>query len=81
MRIKVLFFSSLKEKLGKTSEEFKFTGNLSITELKNFLISKYPEGKDILNNSMFAVNEQYVDEKYLLKNGDTIAIIPPVSGG
>ena len=81
MRIKVLFFSSLKEKLGKTSEEFEFTGSLSITELKNFLIAKYPEGKDILNNSMFAANEQYVDEKYTLKNGDTIAIIPPVSGG
>lgn len=81
MKIKILFFSSLKEKLGISSKEVEFNENLSISDLKIYLTNKYPNVKDIINNSMFAVNEQYVDNNYLLKDEDTVAIIPPVSGG
>jgi molybdopterin converting factor small subunit len=30
---------------------------------------------------MVAVNEEYVDTNYILKDGDVVALIPPVSGG
>lgn len=80
MRVKVLYFSSVKDKLGIQSEEIEFKGN-TIADLKHFLAEKYPQIKENLEKVMFAVNEEYADPSINLKDGDTVAIIPPVSGG
>lgn len=80
MRVKVLYFSSVKDKLGIQSEEIEFKGN-TIADLKQFLAEKYPQVKENLEKVMFAVNEEYADPGINLKDGDTVAIIPPVSGG
>jgi len=81
MRIKVLYFSSIKDKLKKASEEIEISEGKTIKDLKEYLSEKYPDIKNILDKSMFAVNEEYKAETYSLENGDIVAIIPPVSGG
>ena len=81
MRIKVLYFSSVKDKVGIPSEEFELTGNSTISDLIKLISEKYPQIEDSLKNSMFAVNEEYASTDQELKEGDTVAIIPPVSGG
>lgn len=81
MEIKVLYFSSVKYKIKKSNEQFEIDENTTIEELLKVLKDKYPEIKDILENTMIAVNEEYKDKKYILKNNDVVAIIPPVSGG
>ncbi|HIE58749.1 MAG TPA: molybdopterin converting factor subunit 1 [Persephonella sp.] len=81
MKIKVLYFSSVKDKLKKQIEEFEIRENTTIEEFISLLQEKYPEIKDVLKNIMIAVNEEYKDKKYILKNNDVVAIIPPVSGG
>ena len=81
MKIKLLYFSSLKDRLKKSSEEIEVSGNITILELLNYLKAKYPEIKDNLDNVMTAVNEEYKDRNYILKDGDIVALIPPVSGG
>jgi molybdopterin converting factor small subunit len=35
----------------------------------------------LLANAAIAVNEEYVDGDVRLQPGDTVALIPPVSGG
>ena len=81
MRIKVLYFSSIKDKIGITSENIKIAENSTVSDLIKLLSEKYPQIKDSLKNSMFAVNEEYASIEQELKEGDTVAIIPPVSGG
>ncbi|RUM49044.1 MAG: molybdopterin converting factor subunit 1 [Hydrogenothermus sp.] len=81
MKIKVLYFSSVKDKIKKSNEQFEIDENTTIEKLLKILKDKYPEIKDILENTMIAVNEEYKDKKYILKNNDVVAIIPPVSGG
>jgi len=81
LKIKVLYFSSVKDKLKKQIEEFEIRENTTIEEFISLLQEKYPEIKDVLKNIMIAVNEEYKDKKYILKNNDVVAIIPPVSGG
>ena len=81
MRIKVLYFSSIKDKIGITSENIEIAENSTINDLIKLLSEKYPQIKDSLQNSMFAVNEEYASIDQELKEGDTVAIIPPVSGG
>jgi molybdopterin synthase sulfur carrier subunit len=81
MRIKLLYFSSIKDKIKRNSEDLELDKAITIGELKGILKEKYKEIAEILDKSMFAVNENYVSEDYQLKDGDTVAVIPPVSGG
>ncbi len=81
MRIDILYFSSLKDKLKKSKETLEIQNELDLDSLIQFLKQKYPEISENLDNVMVAVNEEYVDKNYRLKSGDIVALIPPVSGG
>lgn len=78
--IEVLFFAAIKEKVGQdkwiVEEEL-----MTIGQLKSKLLQSYPDLKQELNRSMFAVNEQFAEDDTRLHSGDQVAIIPPVSGG
>lgn len=77
--IKLLYFAILREKLGKQEEMLEFSG--SVAELRRLLIEREPHLADVLKVCLFAVNQEYVGEDYILKGGETVAVIPPVSGG
>ncbi len=77
--MRVLYFSMVRERVGKEEEELEFRG--SVGEFKEFLSSKHPEIKELINGIKLAVNEEYVGDDYMLKGDETVAIIPPVSGG
>jgi molybdopterin synthase sulfur carrier subunit len=77
--IKLLYFAILREKLGKQEEMLEFSG--SVGELRRLLVEKEPHLADVLKVCLFAVNQEYVEEDFILKGGETVAVIPPVSGG
>lgn len=77
--MKILYFSILKEKLGKQDENIE--DQMSIEELKDFLKQKYPTVKELVDISKVAVNGEYKEESFFISKDDTVAIIPPVSGG
>ncbi|MDQ0298165.1 molybdopterin synthase sulfur carrier subunit [Salibacterium salarium] len=76
--IKVLFFARLQEELGKDNMELD-TAGWTIDELKNWLEAEY--NLDGVTQTMTAVNEEFTDGSHILASGDTVAFIPPVSGG
>ena len=78
MEVKVLYFANVRETLGKDFEIIKFTGKTT-DDLKTLLKNKYPQIAIILDISRFAVNGEYYEGE--LKEGDVVAVIPPVSGG
>lgn len=76
--IKVLFFAHLKDAVG--NEEVSIEGNQwTVAGLKNKIAADY--GLEELATVMTAVNEEFADDETVLSDGDTIAFIPPVSGG
>jgi molybdopterin synthase sulfur carrier subunit len=77
--IKLLYFAILREKLGKQEEMLEFFG--SVGELRKLLVEREPHLADVLKVCLFAVNQEYVEEDFILKGGETVAVIPPVSGG
>ncbi len=81
MRIDILYFSSLKDKVKKNKETVDVDPDTNLNQLIQFLKQKHPEISQNLDNVMVAVNEQYVEKDYSLKEGDIVALIPPVSGG
>ncbi|MBJ2174308.1 MoaD/ThiS family protein [Aureibaculum sp. A20] len=80
MQIKLLLFGIVKDIVGKNTTELEIIPNTTITDFKSILIEQYPKLVPYKNFSV-AVNENYVDDTYLIKANDVIAIIPPVSGG
>lgn len=76
--INVLFFAELQEAAGSEKVRVEADG-LSVGELKSKLLSSYELTN--LDHAMIAVNEEYSREDTVLKNGDVVAFIPPVSGG
>jgi sulfur-carrier protein len=76
--ITILFFAGHQETIGKDQIEWK-RAPITIRELKKELQETYPDLK--LENSMIAVNEEYAADDMEIKDDDTVAFIPPVSGG
>lgn len=77
--IKVLLFAAFEEAVGQREVTLEET-SLSVAQLKKKLASDY-QGLPSLEHVMIAVNEEYVEEDTIIKANDTVAIIPPVSGG
>lgn len=76
--VKVLFFAQLQERIG-TSELTLNVENVTVSELKKRLEQEYSlTFEDFI---MTAVNEEYAYHETIVHNGDTVAFIPPVSGG
>ena len=78
--MKVLAFGIVKEILGGASVIVPMDNNISVTILKTWLEEQYPRLKQ-LSSFMIAVNGEYASADTVIKPGDEIAIIPPVSGG
>jgi molybdopterin synthase sulfur carrier subunit len=78
MEVKVLYFAKIREELGKNSETIRLTGKTT-EDLRVLLKNKYPNLAPIIEISRIAVNGEYYEGP--LREGDTVAIIPPVSGG
>ena len=79
MKVQVLAFGIAKDIFGKPILNIELQSN-TITDLKDTLETNYPELKK-LSSYMVAVNNEYASGESELKEGDEIAIIPPVSGG
>ncbi|MBP2243204.1 molybdopterin synthase sulfur carrier subunit [Cytobacillus eiseniae] len=75
---KVLFFAHLKDAVGEEVIELDTNGK-SVVEIKELMKEKYPALN--LENVMAAINEEFASDEDILQAGDTIAFIPPVSGG
>lgn len=86
--IKVLFFASAREAAGNISETTIQLEDASTTTtttgIRHALANLYPGLADMVldeTNLTLALNEEYVTQEMPLKDGDTIALIPPISGG
>ncbi|MFD1065663.1 molybdopterin converting factor subunit 1 [Oceanobacillus locisalsi] len=76
--IRLLFFADIQEKMGKSQLAYD-CDSVTIRELKEQLKTAY--GLFEIDHVMTAVNEEYAMEEDMVKAGDTVAFIPPVSGG
>ncbi len=80
--MEVLLFGIAKDIVGQTLYSLgdSVDGPNSVLELKQHMVQQFPEfGK--LSSLAIAVNSEYAADDVSLKQGDEIAIIPPVSGG
>ncbi len=77
MKIYIKYFASIRDVMGKHSEDLDVENNLTVDRLW----VKLTLNLQINMKVMFAVNHKYVDKDFKLKQGDEIAFFPPVTGG
>lgn len=80
MELKLLYFGISRDHANKDEERLKVKEGLRVSDIREELKQKYPSLEDIQNFAM-AVNESYAEDDLRLEDGDTVAVIPPVSGG
>jgi MoaE-MoaD fusion protein len=79
--VSVLFFGAARDAVGH--EEIELTINPGSTAAQVFeqLAWSHPELQRFGKSLLLAVNQEYADLKREVRNGDEVAIFPPVSGG
>ena len=84
VEITVIFFAKSRELVKKESAQLFVNTPLSYTELKQQLTQFFPQLIPIQESFILALNQEYIraDQGLLdLSSVDTIAVIPPISGG
>jgi len=81
MKITVLLFAQLRELLGKEKIEIELQPQATARNTLDSLFDDKNQVKEISNHLLFAINQNYVQPNTILKDGDELALIPPVSGG
>jgi len=77
MAIKVKFFAQLREQLGKNSLSISFESPITISALWETISPDL----SMPNNTLCAINLEYVSRETEIKDGDEVAFFPPVTGG
>jgi len=77
MSIKIVYFASLKESLGRADDELALSGLATV----NDIWSLANPGKSLPAHILAAVNMEYVERDTTVKDGDEVAFFPPVTGG
>lgn len=85
MSVKVLYFASLREHMLRGQDEIDLPADITTVErLKNYLSEKDPllkEAFEKMPRLRCSVNQEMVNDRHHVKDGDEIAFFPPVTGG
>jgi len=85
MKLKVLYFASLREKLGKDAEEIELpAGIANVAALRSHLQRRGGAYEHAFAEKALvraAVNQDMVQATAAIKAGDEVAFFPPVTGG
>jgi len=77
--ITILLFANLREEIGSDQLIISEKQEMTVQQLKEWLKASYC--LQSLDRVMVAVNEEFVTDEEMIKAGDIVALIPPVSGG
>ena len=81
MRIPVTFYSYFKDLTGCASTTEELPAESTLADLYARLISRFPKLAAMEKSTLMAVDVEYQARDYVLKDGDAIALFPPVQGG
>jgi MoaE-MoaD fusion protein len=82
VRITVKLFASLREAAGASDLDEQFDGeSITVAEFTQRFADRRPALKPQLETVAVAVNEQYARGEAPIRDGDVVALIPPIAGG
>ena len=77
MSVTVKFFASLRESIGKADAQLDFQTGSSVADIW----AQASDNQTMPNNTLCAINMEYVDRETVVADTDEVAFFPPVTGG
>ena len=82
LRVRVLFFGAAREAVGDSEIELELTAPADTESAFAEVLARFPLLQQRFRRSLlFAVNQEYAEPKAQVRDGDELAVFPPVSGG
>ncbi len=81
MTITVKFFALARDRAGTGETTLEVPSIATVDSVAKTIGERFPKLAPMLPKVAFAINQSYVTADVLLKGGDELAVIPPVSGG
>ncbi len=79
--ITLKFFGPLRELTKLDEVEIEIQENARVEDLVGLVGEQYPGIRDHLKVVSFSVGNEYAPKGTKLKDGDTVGLLPPISGG
>jgi len=81
MKIRVLLFAVLREKMQRDQVVCEVKEGETVLTLARKVLGSILGDLPWQASLLFAVNHEFAPRDYILKEGDEVALIPPVAGG
>ena len=83
--MKLLYFAWLRARIGQTEEELPLPAEVhDVASLLQWMSARGPRYTEALRDLSVirvAVNHEYVGRDHPIRDGDEVALFPPVTGG
>jgi molybdopterin converting factor subunit 1 len=81
LRLKVLFFGRLRELTGIAEESLEIRAGATLADVFDQYATRFPNLVSFRSSLVPSRNEEFAPWDSTISDGDTIAFLPPVSGG
>jgi len=81
MKIGVLLFGVLKDLAGRSSEAVDLPEGVRVRDLLLYYARESPQFELMVPSLAISVNQEYSGADRVLREGDEVGLLPPVSGG
>ena len=79
--VRVLFFGAAKDAVGQSEIELSLKENSTAAKAFEQVVEKFPNLRRFGRSLLLAVNQEYAPADREVRDGDELALFPPVSGG
>lgn len=81
MRVKVKLFAVFRDIVGAKEEDLEVSPDTTVQMLLEQYISRFSQMDRFRDHIILSVNRDYGSPNRLLREGDEVSFLPPVSGG
>jgi molybdopterin converting factor small subunit len=81
VKIRVQFYSSVRELLGQQESIFDLADGATVADLLEKIYQAFPDLRSRDKSILVGAAVEFVDRSHKLKPGEEISIMPPVQGG
>ncbi len=81
INVRVLFFGAARDVVGQSERYLTLSSPANATMAFEKVLSTYPDLRRFGRSLLFAVNQEYAPADSEVREGDELAVLPPVSGG